>query len=1233
MIPGFTRNAVVAASAGTGKTELLTSIYLGHCLGLQAGGKLLSPTRIVATTFSRAAAREIRERLEKRLAGVAGSDQAEHERRLGEGLAALASERGLSRSELQRRAARALDELPDAAIDTLHNLCARILREHGLELGIAPSFTILEEQRSLEETEQAIDEVLSDALVDSGLASLGAQQLLDASGGLDRLRGWMLALLARLDDEGLDATSLERGDEGAAARRMESKLYEVCRELVSDPGSPRAPHARAVLDLMQQPSALRLVGAGETPRSTPALDGDRLSRAFATLAGEKSGKNAAGSAALKHLLEQTRGKNNSERARAIVRLIVEGPTLDDRLRGVAEVIEEIQTRLRKRHVAQRSLGFGDLLRLTRDGLRDHPAVASAAAARIELLLVDEFQDTSRVQCELLLLLRERPQRNRERAPGSLPVAGDIMPQGLVVVGDRKQSIYGFRGADVSVFAELSTALAGAEAARLLDLPASATPDAAAPVVADVSTLVASYRSDRSIVDAVNLISERDFAPRLDRSFEIRYAPAEALQVPKSREQGDPGKLTLLLDDGLTPQAEPLVANASGGLRTALAIAGYCARAAAEGRPLGSLAVLARRRATLPLLGFALDHFGVPFVVSGRDLYGTPEVRDVFAALRLSQTPRDRHALAVIARSPLGGLSDQALLELSDPKRGLLPFDEWDTARLSRGDDVALVDRLQARLRSFLLIAPRLSPRDAIFDVIERFELTSVLALLPRGAVRLANIGRLQEIAATHGGNLAAFVRFITRQIALELDETEAAVFSADDDAVRLLTIHGSKGLAFPTVILGDAEAVERPQAPPVGILRRAQNKPLLVVRHAGEDGPIVTDTQTELADDAAARAHAERQRLSYVALTRAQHELVIALPSKARSGSLAKTVLDLHQEGAFAALPALQELQVSQLLESAKLAAGAARPGSDPPARPVEPLSAAIVLGVTALSDFQICPRRFSLVQLNGLSEPRRGGSSGPAEADADPRLAGIAAHHVLESWPLERWGTAPEASELAAALERGGISAASLTGQKTLAGLARFLGGSYAALVRRDAVRFERELSLTVTLPTGAPSAKPARSAERRATEGRPRNPAQLELFAAAVPAPPPAQTALGSALVVKATLDLLVGLKDGSLHVIDYKRTRGGRDEARYAPQLSLYRAVVEQHFGKTPRVGLLHLLGDADEPDWLEPEPSDAGALARAFLAARAEDVWPHAPESTCRAVHCGFVESCHPVAGDH
>jgi len=636
------------------------------------------------------------------------------------------------------------------------------------------------------------------------------------------------------------------------------------------------------------------------------------------------------------------------------------------------------------------------------------------------------------------------------------------------------------------------------------------------------------------------------------------------------------------------------------------------------------------------VGFALDHFGVPYVVSGRDLYGTPEVRDVFAALRLSQAPHERQALAVIARSPLGGLSDQALVELSTPERGLLPAHEWRPEALSRSEDAMLAAMLQQRLAGFCQIAPRLSPRDAIYDLVQRFELASVLALLPRGAVRLANVGRLQEIAATHGGNLAAFVRFLTRQIALETDETEAALFSPDDNAVRLLTIHGSKGLAFPTVILADADATEGSTSAPVAILRRPRGVPLLVVRHAGEEGPIFTDTQQELSEDARARAQAERQRLSYVALTRAEHELVIALPAQPRTGTLARTVLDLQKGGELARIAGSIELSLSELLETPQLSRTAALPGSDPPATPSIPACANVVLGVTALADFCACPRRFSLLQLQGLPEPRHGavgrGSVGALssiaslrDAGDDFRLAGIAAHRVLELWPLASWGSAPDPTLLHEALAQSGLDPASGVGLATLAGLSRFLGGPYAAMVR-GAVRVERELELTVVL-SGAPPELHLPSKARN------RNPNQLELFEPGVlPAAPHSAPLSGPSLVLKATLDLLVELPDGSLHVIDYKRTQGGgRDLARYAPQLALYRSAVRAHFGRVPKVGLLHLLGDAEEPEWLSPEELNAAELARTFVAARASDAWPLVREPLCRAIHCGFITSCHSAPG--
>src|SRR5690606_34088919 len=133
--------------------------------------------------------------------------------------------------------------------------------------------------------------------------------------------------------------------------------------------------------------------------------------------------------------------------------------------------------------------------------------------------------TSRVQRDLILLLRERPDARAARAPGTLPRADAILPEGLVVVGDRKQSIYAFRGADVSVYAELVAELAGEPAARALGMQGVST--SAAPV-ADFVPLTQNYRSGADILRFVNALCRLDFCEAPREPFEIRYSDAEAL---------------------------------------------------------------------------------------------------------------------------------------------------------------------------------------------------------------------------------------------------------------------------------------------------------------------------------------------------------------------------------------------------------------------------------------------------------------------------------------------------------------------------------------------------------------------------------------------------------------------------------------------------------------------------------------------------------------------------------
>ena len=463
----------------------------------------------MATTFSRAAAAEIRERLELRLRLLATPETMSRD-----SLAALAVERGLSAKELCARAERVLEELPRATIDTLHGLATSILRRHALELGLSPNFSILDEEQAFSDAERSIDDVLDEAL--TGPLSTATSRLLDACYGLDRARNEITVLLGRLDEEGLPADALATGDHVADAQRQLAALRSVCLGVCHAEPSALSEPARAALDALD---------VGDFSALRAALV--ELSAVRAS----KSIKNLPFWPALERFQESLSGGTKRERLESLVEHAERAEQLDQDARGASELLATIQRTLLERRRAEGTLGFGDVLRLARDGLRDQPSLAKSASQKTEVLLVDEFQDTSRVQRDLLLLLRERPSSIDRRRPGQVPAAQDILPRGLVVVGDRKQSIYAFRGAEVSVFAQLAAELAGAPAAEQLEL--SGVLPSSAPV-AEFHTLTANYRSTRAIIDAVNTIASADFNQRSERAFEIRYTLRRSLATTRAR---------------------------------------------------------------------------------------------------------------------------------------------------------------------------------------------------------------------------------------------------------------------------------------------------------------------------------------------------------------------------------------------------------------------------------------------------------------------------------------------------------------------------------------------------------------------------------------------------------------------------------------------------------------------------------------------------------------------------
>ncbi len=1204
--PGLFKNAVVAASAGTGKTYFLTNSFVARVLGLAAGARPVSAERIVATTFSRAAALELRKRIEEKLVELADKGRAA----LDPALAERALELGLAERTLIERAQRGLSELPGSLIDTLHGVAAWVLRRHALELDIVPNFNILDEQQASADVEALIEDALAAALEAGVEEKRAALALIDSCRGLENTQAALGWLLERLDDDGLVADELGLGEEGRHARELARELARICASIAADAPSALTEPALALASLL----AATAPAHGDLSDALAVLFGVKLSPAL---------KRNSGGALLDAFQGELRGGTKLEKARALAGFLELAPELEQNAAELRSLLARIQTRLLERRRRQGAFGFGDLLRVARDSLRDRPEVAARAAAQIDTLLIDEFQDTSRVQRDLMLLLRERPECAAKRSAGQLPRTSDLQPAGLIIVGDRKQSIYGFRGADVSVFAEVAAELCGERAAAALELRGVAVSESP---VADFESLRDNYRSLPAIIEAVNTIAARDFDSRPERAYEVRYATDEALRPPAFRAAGPRGTLTVVSDDGAPVEGvAAIVRGAEGPLRSAFVAASYCLRAAAEGAAYRHLAVLARRRSTLPLVELALDHFRVPYVVSGRALYATREVRDLFALLRVAQNPFDRHGLAAVGRGLLGGLADPTLASLCEPGRGLLPATHWSLDAIAEPEQRQSAKQLRERILDYAGVAPRLSPRDALSLAVERFELESVLSALPRGQVRYGNVLRLLEIASRHGGGLAGFVRWLDEQIRIDADESEAAVFSEEDDAVRLVTIHGSKGLAFGHVVLLDIGVAEQARGGVLGLLRDGAGPPRLVLRQRGQSGSLHQPLARLAHEDAARRAAAERQRLSYVALTRAERELVLVVPTgPARANTLAATLSELQADGTLAAQSGYRELRATELLAFAPTL-GETEPElpAAPPRRPAEPTVTALAIGATALADFALCPRRFELIHVLGLDEPALSARAHEPASD-DPRSLGSAAHRLLQRWPLERFGEPTNVDDLALELEREGLDTGSADARELAQGIARFLSGDFALRVRR-ARRALRELELSTVFHV--PHVQSSTAMQRPARTRRSADPRQLDLFRTT---PDPAPSLSGTRVLLKTTLDLLVEHEDGTLDIVDYKRSTG-RSSERYGLQLAAYRSAVAQHFGASEvRTGLVYLLGESGEPAFFDAPPCDVARLGAELASARWHEQFAAIEKPRCERLGCGFIATCHRAA---
>lgn len=1197
------KNLVLAASAGTGKTHALVGVVV-HLLirDRTARGRAraapLDPSRVVATTFSRKAAAEIRTRVTQELDRLASAPATSaYVASLRDSAGAHRPEiRALSDDDIRVRARRALARLPSARFGTLHSFATGIVRAHAVELGLGPGFELATEADARARADDAIARALEARLETSPDVVRG---LAEAAGGVDRLVVQLRRILVQLEEDGRAARDLALPTADADSLEASvASLVDHARSLQAVPRFEAA--ARDLVSAWQrgdeaalEAASIALCGLPATGKKTPELEAFAVFRK--TLA----------------------GITNDDKGRRLARTFRLRHRFGEHARVVRDVLGAAETEIERAGRASAAIGFGEVLRAARELLRDRPDVAEEVGAAIDALLVDEFQDTSRVQRDLLQLLWAR---SDTREAGRVPPLAAVRDGGLLVVGDRKQSIYGFRGADVGVFAELAVGLAGTPAREALGIPAGVTWEPREPL-ADFCALRHNRRSVAEVLSFANVFSARRFRPGdpPPELFEIEYVPAtEDLLVPPERADPVPGPLT---PRTTWLRIRPKGASSSR-LEEALVIAerisaiasGATVLVGRELRPARwrDMAILATTNGMLDAAAFALAQAEIPYVVAGKSFFRTREIRDLAAMLALVLDPSDRLAMLEVLRGPWVGVHDETLLGLTRPGEGLAPPYGWTEPPqpdLVHAEDRAPLADTADLVTALTRCAGRLGPGAILREAVRARAFDEVLAALPRGEQRVANVRKLLAIADRHN-DARAFRKWLDDASEQELAESEAATFSEDDDAVRLLTVHASKGLDFPIVFVPEIGAA----------LPRSEKGAARISLGAGDDSNVVAvraadATGMVLEPPSFARAHAttrrreraERQRLAYVAVTRAADAMfLVGGRTREGTGDLGASTLAVLADIAGdphaleAAALAVEDVEVPAPVVRRHDRAIAAELGLAPVIRPAAPAWRSLPIAPTALADFDHCGRRFELVHLLGLPEHVRGARSPDATrtpsagTTLDARIQGTLAHAVLERVPTSAFAGTDADAAASRALVAEGIPAEHPQHAAIVARVARFLRGAYAGTIADRGAELRREVAFVLAVDDEA-----------------------------------------GRSVVLRGSMDLVAVWPDGAVDVVDYKSARGGAEGA-YAFQLDVYALAARAMFPGAPRLraGLVYLGGAsaAGEPSWRTlPDEADVRArlarLGNRLVEARWNGVFPRVALERCEAIYCGFIGRCH------
>jgi ATP-dependent exoDNAse (exonuclease V) beta subunit len=677
-------------------------------------------------------------------------------------------------------------ELDGAWISTIHGFCARLLRAYPLAAGLDPRFRELDEAQAAVLRSEAFGEALAEFCAGDDPQRL---ELL-ATYGSDRLRRMLTSVYETLRAAGreLDLAVAPRPELG---ERID-ELRLAATALLSDPETTEA-QQRAAAELLE------LLARDLRP--------DRL-------------------------ISLTSVKARGDRAAAYCEALgaVEQAALDEAAARDRALLQELLTLFAERYAQAKAresaLDFEDLQLEARDLLRSQPDLREREQARFRSILVDEFQDTNRLQTEIVDLLRT-PETE------------------LFVVGDEFQSIYGFRHADVQVFRERREAV---------EQPLS---------------LTLNYRSRPEVLAAVNEL----FGSHFGGEFQELAAAAE-FPDPVF---GNP--VELLVTDKESYK--------DSGVHWRRGEARAVARRVRElvdggAATPGEIVLLFAAGTDAEWYEDELRRAGLPtYRATGKGYFGQQQVVDLLMYLRLLHNRYDDTALVSVLASPFVGVSNDALalLRRVASRRPLFSGLEHALPPGLGERDERLMRAFRQRYDRLVDAMPRLSLERLCEQIVAEHDYDLAVLAQWDGRRRYANLRKLARLARSYeelrGPDVEGFVRFVAEQEAVGAHELEAVAEEEGADAVRLLTIHAAKGLEFKVVIVADAGRDRVPPSPdeilalPDGRFGFRVADPVTARRRGAFDYEAVKEARQEA-------ERAERLRLYYVAMTRAKERLIVS---------------------------------------------------------------------------------------------------------------------------------------------------------------------------------------------------------------------------------------------------------------------------------------------------------------------------------------------------------------------